>query len=61
MSIEDTKDGSGTETSMGGSPLKKPYSPPTLVDWGTLRQVTQTVGNKGNTDGGGGMKARTQA
>lgn len=31
---------------------KKPYRPPTLVRWGTLRDITQTVGRSGSTDNG---------
>jgi hypothetical protein len=29
---------------------KKPYSPPTLVLYGTVRQLTQHVGTHGQTD-----------
>jgi len=31
---------------------KKPYAPPVLIRWGTLRQLTRTVGSQGKNDGG---------
>jgi hypothetical protein len=31
---------------------KKPYRAPTLVRWGTLRDITQTVGRSGKDDHG---------
>src|ERR1700687_1772808 len=31
---------------------KKPYSKPTLTLYGTVRELTQKVGQTGNTDGG---------
>ncbi|MGD9883321.1 MAG: lasso RiPP family leader peptide-containing protein [Reyranella sp.] len=31
---------------------RKPYQPPALVPWGTLRDVTQAVGAQGASDGG---------
>ena len=31
---------------------KKPYEAPVLVRWGTLRDLTQSVGNTGASDGG---------
>jgi hypothetical protein len=37
---------------------KKPYSAPVLVTWGTLRDITQKNGNKGNSDGGKGKQPR---
>jgi len=33
------------------SPVKKTYAPPVLVPWGTLRNITQHVGDKGQMDG----------
>lgn len=40
------------------SPAKKPYAPPALVTWGTLRDITQSQGNQGNNDGGKGKQPR---
>lgn len=34
------------------SPEKKPYTAPLLVRWGTLRDLTLQVGNRGSGDGG---------
>jgi hypothetical protein len=34
------------------SPAKKPYTAPTLVRWGTLRDLTLAVGNTGGGDNG---------
>ena len=34
------------------SPAKKPYAAPTLVRWGTLRDLTLAVGNTGGGDNG---------
>jgi hypothetical protein len=31
---------------------KKPYSKPTLTVYGTVRELTQSVGTRGNLDGG---------
>jgi hypothetical protein len=31
---------------------KKPYSKPTLTVYGTVRELTQTVRNRGQLDGG---------
>ena len=31
---------------------KKPYTKPTLTDYGTVRELTQTVGIHGSRDGG---------
>jgi len=33
---------------------KKPYSPPQLIVYGTVRELTQMVGSSGMLDGGGG-------
>ena len=38
---------------------KKPYSKPSLTKYGTVRELTQTMGNKGNKDGGKGNMSRT--
>jgi hypothetical protein len=36
------------------------YQAPAIIEYGTLREVTLTVGNKGNLDGpAGGAKDRT--
>jgi hypothetical protein len=39
---------------------KRPYAPPVLVQWGTLRDITQSVGNTGANDGGRGGRRRTR-
>jgi hypothetical protein len=38
---------------------KKPYSKPTLSDYGTVRELTKTVGFSGNADGGRTGRNRT--
>ncbi len=38
---------------------KKPYSKPKLTVYGTVRELTRTVGNKGHLDGGSGNTKRT--
>jgi hypothetical protein len=46
--------------SVKGEP-KKPYAKPALTVYGTVRQVTQKLGNMGNKDGGtalGSMMSR---
>jgi hypothetical protein len=30
---------------------KKPYEAPSLVEWGTLRDLTQSAGSSGSSDG----------
>ena len=40
---------------------KKPYSKPTLTVYGTVRELTQTVGVHGTVDGGPVSNPRTQA
>jgi hypothetical protein len=37
---------------------KKPYSKPTLTVYGTVRELTQTVGRSGRPDGGNPRSAR---
>lgn len=37
---------------------KKPYTPPVLVEWGSLRDITQAVGWSGRDDGGKGKQPR---
>lgn len=39
---------------------KRPYEPPALVVWGTLRDITQSVGFNGANDGGRGSRRRTR-
>ena len=39
---------------------KKPYQSPILIDWGTLENMTQAVGNAGKSDGGHGARSRTR-
>jgi hypothetical protein len=31
---------------------RKPYEAPVLVEWGSLMDVTQSVGQRGSSDGG---------
>ena len=38
---------------------KKAYETPVLVRWGTLRDITQAVGNRGASDGGHKRDKRT--
>jgi hypothetical protein len=38
---------------------KKPYKTPALVRWGTLRDITRAVGNRGASDGGHKSQKRT--
>jgi len=38
---------------------KKPYSKPTLTVYGTVRELTQHVGARGNSDGGSRFTPRT--
>jgi hypothetical protein len=40
--------------------VKKPYTAPELQRWGSLRDITQTVGNAGGPDGGSGHRNRTR-
>ena len=35
---------------------RKPYSKPTLTVYGTVRELTQTVGRTGKADGGRGAR-----
>jgi hypothetical protein len=47
--------GENEDGRMVGSPaVKKPYKAPELIQWGTLRDITRTVGKSGNSDGGSG-------
>ncbi len=39
---------------------KKPYSKPKLTVYGTVRELTQKIGNKSNKDGGHGRTSRTK-
>ena len=43
---------SGSEPSAKISSPRAPYKSPTLVEYGTLRDVTLAVGNRGAPDGG---------
>jgi len=38
---------------------KKPYSKPTLTFYGTVGELTQNRGARGNSDGGGRLTPRT--
>ena len=44
-------DGSGSSPKPSTTKTKKPYAAPSLVEWGTLRDLTQNVGTSGNSDG----------
>ena len=39
---------------------KKPFHHPKLVAYGNIREITQAVGNMGNTDGGTMGTQKTQ-
>jgi hypothetical protein len=39
---------------------KRSYETPVLVVWGTLRDITQSVGTNGANDGGRGSRRRTR-
>jgi len=41
-------------------PKRKPYTPPKLIPWGTLRDVTRSVGPQGASDGGTKNKRGTR-
>ena len=40
--------------------MRMAYSAPILTTWGTLRDVTQSVGSSGRRDGGRGQQRRTR-
>lgn len=46
--------------SQGKPNQKKPYSPPASIKWGSLRDITQSVGSSGRNDGGRGRRRRTR-
>lgn len=50
----------GPEASPPGSSeaTKRPYTPPVLIEWGTLRDITEAVGWTGASDGGKGKQPR---
>lgn len=41
-------------------PEKRPYTRPVLIDWGTLGELTQSVGWSGKKDGGRFLVTRTR-
>jgi hypothetical protein len=47
-----------TDAPAESSQARAAYAAPTLMRWGTLRDMTQAVGNSGRSDGGkkGGQK-----
>ncbi|TAJ89215.1 hypothetical protein [Reyranella sp.] len=61
---EDRISSSRNEQVKNVSPLAEPasqkrsYSPPVLVTWGTLLDITQAVGSSGRRDGGRGKQPR---
>jgi len=40
--------------------MKAPYAAPVLVQWGSLRDITWSVGRTGADDGGRGNRRRTR-
>ena len=42
-----------------GEETKKAYEAPALIRWGTLRDITQAVGNRGASDGGSKRDKKT--
>ncbi|MFM8533852.1 MAG: hypothetical protein ACKOEC_09765 [Acidimicrobiia bacterium] len=42
------------------TPIKKPYKPPALQMWGTLRDMTQATGWSGGADGAKRYLTRTR-
>jgi hypothetical protein len=49
------KETANTPTRARPDPIKQPYSKPTLVSYGDIREVTRTTGGVvGKNDGGGG-------
>ena len=40
---------------------KKPYSKPTLTVYGTVKELTQTGGFRGQLDGGGRLSPRSHS
>ena len=42
------------------NPRKRPYTAPTLIRWGRLRDITQAVGWRGAGDGGRGFYRKTR-
>jgi hypothetical protein len=44
-----------------GDTTKKPYSSPKLTNYGTIRELTQTVSTHGHRDGGRPPSFRTHA
>ena len=40
---------------------KKPYSAPVIEEFGNVRQMTKSFGNKGNLDGASSGKNQTRA
>jgi hypothetical protein len=38
---------------------KKPYSSPVMTVYGTVQELTQKVGLRGNKDGGRGLTSKT--
>jgi hypothetical protein len=44
-----------------GGRQKKPYAAPQLLMYGNIREITQNVGSKNNTDNGAPPNQKTQA
>ncbi len=54
MNDNDKRDDSSADETV----RKRSYSPPLLVKWGTLRDITQSVGWNGRKDGGKGKQPK---
>ncbi|CAN5868049.1 hypothetical protein BH11PSE3_BH11PSE3_08140 [soil metagenome] len=56
----DPRSPDSTDRSSEQTPAKQPYAAPVLVTWGTLRDITQSVGSSGNSDGAKKGRTRTR-
>jgi hypothetical protein len=55
---EEKKPYAKTNAKNGGS-ARKSYTKPTLTTYGTIRDLTKTVGGLGQVDGGSGIMVKT--
>ncbi len=53
------QEGGTMKTKASANEHREPYSPPKLVVYGDLTRITQTAGNTGHGDGGGGLQSKT--
>lgn len=58
--VKGMNEGVGDNTHGTAKPEKKPYTPPVLIDWGTLADLTQAVGWSGKKDGGRFLVTKTR-